>query len=143
MNGRCIWCHGEGGSLKEVTAVTPNRLLLRRQERTFLVHAEHEQAFLAFNERVNRFGWLFLGSIVACILAMVALEVVLVAGNKAAAVVGIGALTAVLGAVMVALPFSTPETVAIFGLRRASRIVRTMGAVVIILGAFVVLQGTN
>ena len=143
MNDRCIWCHGEDGSLKEVTAVTPDRWLLRRRQRTFLVHAEHEQLFMAFNERVNRFGRLFLGLIVVCVVAMVALELLLAAGHKTVAVVGIGAFTAILGAVMMALPFSTPETAAIFRLRRASRIVRTMGAVVIILGAFVVLQGTH
>lgn len=140
MEGRCIFCNRDGGDLRKVTVATRNRFLLKPAQKEFVVHREHEAAFVRFNERVLRSGRLFLTAIGVCLLAMVALEIALVAGARTVGVVGIGLAAVVMGIVLAALPFSTPETVALFGIRTAARLVRLTGAVVIGVGLFVILQ---
>ena len=139
MEGRCIWCNKVGGDLRQTTIVARHRLLSMPAQTEFLVHGEHEDAFKRFNERVGRSGRFFLMAIGVCLLAMVALEIALVAGARTVGVAGIGLAVVVLGIVLSVLPFSTPQTVALFGARTAARLVRIAGVLAIGLGLFVML----
>jgi len=139
MEGRCIWCNKVGGDLRETTVEARNRLLFMPGQAENLIHGEHEEAFRRFASRVGRSGRMFLAAIGVCLLAMVALEIALVAGARTVGVVGIGAATVALGIVLSVLPLSTPQTVALLGVRTAARLVRIAGALLIGLGVFVML----
>lgn len=137
MGQRCVWCNKDGGDLREIAAPEASRLVARRGPRAFLVHPEHERAFEAFHRRARKLGWLFLALIAASVLSLIAFEAVVLGGNRAAGVAGIGGTVLFLGGVMLALPFSTPETVALFGAQAASRLVRILGIGIAGLGAYV------
>lgn len=139
MEGRCIWCNKTGGNLRPTTVAARTPLLCRPAQPELAVHEEHEDAFRRFSERAGRSGRLFLTLLGACLLAMVALEIALVAGARTVGVVGIGLAVVVIGIVLSALPFSTPQTVALLGARTAARLVRVAGALLIGLGLFVTL----
>jgi len=139
MEGRCIWCNKVGGDLRRTTVETRNPLLFQPAQGEIVVHREHEEPFRRFAGRVGQSGRFFLTAIGACLLAMGALEIALVAGARTVGVVGIGLATVVLGIVLSALPLSTPQTVALLGARTAARLVRIAGALLIGLGVFVML----
>ncbi|HEV8701069.1 MAG TPA: hypothetical protein VGV60_07340 [Candidatus Polarisedimenticolia bacterium] len=139
MEGRCIWCNKVGGNLRQATVGARHPLLCGSAQTEFVVHEEHADAFRRLSERVGRSGWLFLAAIGVCLLAMVALEIALVAGARTVGIVGIGVAVVALGIVLSALPFSTPQTVALLGARTAARLVRVAGALLIGLGLFVAL----
>lgn len=139
MEGRCIWCNKVGGELRQTTVATRHPLLFSTAQGEIVVHREHEEALQRFAGRVGPSGRLFLAAVGACLLAMVALEIALAAGARTVGTAGIGLSIAALGIVLVARPLSTPQTVALFGLRAAARLVRVAGALLIGLGAFVLL----
>lgn len=139
MEGRCIWCNKAGGELRQTTVVTRHPLLFSTAQGDLVVHREHEEALRRFAARVGPSGRLFLTAVGACLLAMVALEIALAAGARTVGTAGIGLSVAALGIVLMALPLSTPQTVALFGVRAAARLVRVAGALLVGLGAFVML----
>lgn len=130
MKRRCIWCNGSGDDLKQIVLTSVNRLGVKTRDRTFLVHPQHEEAFIAFNSRVKKFGLLFLILVGVCLISMAVMQAVFLRSSPAYALLGIGVSTFMLGGLLVFFPFSTPETAAMFGVQRSVRIVRVLGVLV-------------
>ena len=129
MRGRCAWSNQESDQLKEVTLVAPNRLGLQPKPRTFQVLPECEAALRSFISRLERFGLLFTLSVLASSIAMV----VAAALGKYAVIPWMVAVTGVL---LIVFPFATPETVARLGFKTSITVVRFLGAVLLVLAAF-------
>ena len=129
MQGRCAWCNQKSDQLKEVTLVTPNRLGLQPQPRTFQVLPQHEPDLRRFISRLERFGLVFAVSMLAISIGMV----VAVALGRFALVPWLVALT---GALVIVFPFATPQTVSRFGFKTSITVVRFFGGALMVLGAF-------
>lgn len=140
MKQRCRWCNKAGPDLKEVVLTTLDRFAIKRVERSYLVHPEHEQDLARFNDLGLKYGRLFLTLVAVSIAAFMVLEVGLLQVHRAAAILGAGAVVILLGAGVIAMPFATPETVALFGLRTSIILVRACGCVAVGLGIFIALQ---
>lgn len=138
MKVRCIWCNKSGEDLKEIEALARNRFFRDSRPRRFYVHPAHEAEFRAFNDRVQRLGGWFLGLIGLALVSMLTLQFLLLTSGRGAAIAVTGALTLFIGAVIIAMPFATPETVSLVGIRGAVRLVRFAGVAVVGLGLFVI-----
>jgi hypothetical protein len=134
---RCLWCNQQGPDVREIVVTTVDRFGRSPHERTVAVHPEHEREFREFNDRVRRFGGLFLILVGACLLAALVLEFVLLRVNAAFGIIGIGLAVALLGGIIALFPFATPETVAAFGGRASKRLARGAGAAMIVAGLIV------
>jgi len=130
MKNRCIWCNKRDNDLKEITVTVSNRFASKPREEKFSIHVEHEGVFRKFNEYSQRFSKLFLILVGVSLLTMVLLQIVLVVVDKTLGIVGIGLAAIFLGSLVIVFPFSTPETVMIFGLKTAIKLVRGAGLVV-------------
>lgn len=138
MENRCIWCNKKDNSLKEIVVTASNRFGSKPREKIFFVHPEHEITFRAFNQYSEKFNKLFLVLIGIALLAMILLQIVLVAVNQNLGIIGVGVAVIFLGILVIVFPFSTPETVMLFGLKSAIKLVRVVGLVAVGLGGWVV-----
>jgi hypothetical protein len=129
MQGRCAWCNQESDQLKEVTIVTPNRLGLQPQPRTFQVLPQHEPDLRRYISRLERFGLLFTLLVLTISIAMV----LAAALGKFAFIPWLVALT---GALVIVFPFATPAAVSRFGFKTSIAVVRFAGGVLLVFGAF-------
>jgi len=134
---RCLWCNRPGADVHEIVVTTVNRFGAAPRQATLAVHPEHEQALRAFNERVRRFGGLFLVLVGVCLGSALLLELVLLRMSPAYATVGIGLAVALLGGLIAAFPFATPETITWLGGRASMRLARGAGAVLVTAGILV------
>lgn len=125
---RCVWCN-RPGVLKQVTVKITNRFGLDRIEQTLLVHPEHEQLVKEFSEFAVRNARRFLVILASLILAILPLEVVLLAANAQWALWGIALAVSGICMAVTLYPFPTPETVKLLGLRSAIRFARLAGLV--------------
>jgi len=129
MQGRCAWCNQESDELKEVTIVTPNRLGLQPQPRTFQVLPQYEPDLRRYISRLERFGLLF-----ALLILTISIGMVLAAAlGRFAYIPWMVALTGVL---VIVFPFATPQTVSRFGFKTSITVVRFVGGVLLVFGAF-------
>lgn len=129
MRGRCAWTNRESDQLKEVILVAPNRLGLEPKPRAFYVLPEFEPSLRSFVERFRRFGLVFLSSILLLTIGMV-----VAAGLQQLSV--IAAMVALMGVLIIVLPFATPETVKRFGFRTSIIIVRIIGVALLLIAAW-------
>lgn len=123
-----MWCN-RPGVLRQVAVNVTNRFGLGRIEQTFLVHPEHERLVKEFSEFAARNARRFLAILASLILAIVPLEVVLLAANAQWALWGIALAVSGIAVAVTVYPFPTPETVKLLGLRTAMRFVRLAGLV--------------
>ncbi len=129
MRGRCAWSNQESDQLKEVTLVAPNRLGLQPAPRTFQVLPQYEPSLRRFISRLERFGLLFALSVLAISIGMVTAAAL----GKFAFIPWMVGIT---GGLLIVFPFATPETVSRFGFKTSITVVRFLGAVLLVLAAF-------
>jgi hypothetical protein len=116
---KCIWCNKPCGP--EIT--------VEDKDGTYACCSEEcrhkSEKFLRFGKR---FSPLFLGLIIACTVALIALSV------TAPRLVSLP--MAAMGFVILFFPFCTPQTVQALGLKKSVLIGRIVGVIVIALGIF-------
>jgi hypothetical protein len=134
---RCVWCNRADGELVDLTVESRNRVARNPLPRTFRVHDEHRQNFVEFNRKVQRYGPIFLWGIGGFVTLTAVLQVLIFAFSPALGAAGVGAALVLLGGMLIALPFATPETVAMVGARASIKMVRAGGAVVVVFGLFI------
>ena len=134
---RCLWCNRPGADVREIVVTTVNRFGASPRQETLAVHPEHERALRAYTERARRFGGLFLALVGVCLGSALLLELVLLRMNPSYGTVGIGLAVALLGGLIAAFPFATPETIAMMGGRASMRLARGAGAFLVTAGVLV------
>lgn len=135
----CLWTNETSDRPVPVELDVPSRTGGAGSERTVYVLPEHEADLRAYVGRVARYGRTFFVAILAITALLVAVPLV---GDAAgwsdrsiAASVGLGVVA--LGALIVAFPFATPETVGAFGVRTSVRIARVLGGITVALGVWI------
>ena len=120
-----------------------DRIGRHRGSMTVQVLPEHESALRAHIDLGHRYGSRFLVAMIVLGLAAFTFAMAPAIDRSLAptAVPIAGVLIGLMGVLMIALPFTTPETSAFFGLRRSIRIARVLGAVMLVLGAWIVIAG--
>lgn len=131
---RCVWCN-RGGNLVELSFSTKEPLTGSPVEWTVFVHAEHGAFVDRSVRRLSRWGTTWF--------------VLVMTGVGAAPLVGMSIgwpfaalLPALIGILIIALPFATPTTGRLFGMCTAQRVARVLGLLVVLGGVlgFVALQ---
>ncbi|ESS12790.1 MAG: hypothetical protein A07HR60_00260 [uncultured archaeon A07HR60] len=133
----CVWSGKSGCVLTQTQYDIPRTYFGsfagKAREIELTVCAEHSSELDAYIESYNRYGAIFDKSFVilfAGILGGLAFEVMVTRP------MGVTSVFVVLtGILFTSLPFSTPQTVAAFGLRRSIWIARTGGVIFILLGS--------
>ena len=138
---RCIWTNDTSDRAVPVTLDVPTPTGGTTAPRTLHVLPEHEADLRAYNARVVRYGRPFLAGMLGLCGLLVAAAVAGPAfgwGDRTvAAVVGLGVVG--MGALMVALPFATPQTVEALGIRASRRGARALGVLTVALGGTIAL----
>lgn len=136
MRKRCIWTGERSDDLVPVSVTTLNRFGTRPREETFYVQPQYEAAFRDFQADFVRHAGTFLKGLVLFMLAVLLTSALMLAGllGEDLGLVLMGVVTAALGAGVYRFPFATPETVAMFGLRRSIRFARAAGVLTVITG---------
>jgi hypothetical protein len=141
MKPQCAWTGVRTADAVPITIPGVDRFGRNVPPRTVRVLPEHADDLMSFADRVRRYGRLFLGAITVLTIGMVAAVILLmadvVAESTAARVVGV--LVALLGMLGVSMPFTTPETIGAFGVRRSIVVARVLGVITIALGAMIAL----
>ncbi len=139
VNGRCLWCNQRGGALENVGLPSE---LDGQSEGT--VHAEHRQPLVSFMELVERRKNLFVGLVLALVFLMMNSTILGLAVGWTVGVLVMGVTLLGLGAVTWFMPFATPQTVQMMGVRRSIIVARACAAGVGIFGlVLLVLACTN
>ena len=133
----CVWSGKSGCALTQTQYEIPRTYLGsfagKAREIELTVCAEHSSELDAFVESYNQYGAIFDKASVILfvgILGGLAFEMAF------ARPIGVTSVFVILtGILFTSLPFSTPQTVAVFGLRRSIRIARTGGVILILLGS--------
>ena len=125
--GRCAWSGADADDLEPVEADAVDRFGRPAGRRVFWVRPRHRDAFLAFNAYVFRWARWFLPSVTLCVGIMIA-------ASAMAGQVGLGFGLLVLGTLMLFLPFATPETVEMLGVRKSVVMTRGMAVLMILAG---------
>lgn len=143
MRERCAWTNERSDRLIAVELPGVNRLGRPAQPVTLHVLPEHAAELRIHAERVRRYGTPFLVAIVTLSILILAAALLPVFGDawRRPAIVGTGIVLGLMGALVIALPFSTPETSRFFGLRRSIQIARASGALLVLMAAAIVLFG--
>lgn len=102
--------------------------------RRFPVDPRHRQALFAFSAFSARYGPRFLPALGLWLVATVVASYV-------RGIAGAGLGLVLLALLMFALPFATPETVAMLGIRTSVVLMRCLAGVIVLLGAFLLLIG--
>jgi len=134
MPDRCVWCHRSDEPLTTIRVERPAWLPSHVNEEEVVVHPDHEEPVRAFYAAVRRHG-----PTAFRLLIRIALFGSLAAAGTAFVSpflsLGVAVLMLVgIGATLLRYPFSTPETVQLFGIRRARRIARGVGLACILFG---------
>ena len=130
--GTCAWAGVAADDLEPVELETVDRFGRRAGPRVFWVRPRHRDAFLAHGARVRRWGRWLLPFLVVGVALMVA-------GAAFAGPIGLGFGLGLLGILFVALPFATPETVEMLGVRKSVAVVRGMGVAMAVAGVLLIL----
>ena len=139
MDPKCAWTGKRSSRAVKITVDGVDRIGRPAPPEVLHVLPEHEQDLRAFAGRARRFGSTFLVAVLALTLGMVAAAVLGGAGvwsTRVTAVV-VGMLVSLQGFLFVAMPFATPETVQMMGIRRAMLLVRVLGLFTIALGVVI------
>lgn len=143
MADRCIWTFQRDDRVVPVTVDAPALFGGRTRLMTVHVLPEHEDELRAYLDLAVRYA----RTALYAMLALAAAIVVVTIGALALQVpdrlvaIAVGGLTAAIGLVLVALPFSTPQTVMVVGLRQSVRIARWIGWVTVAIGAAIAALG--
>ncbi len=142
-SGRCAWTGERSDRLLTVVVESVDRIGRRSGPVTLQVLPEHERALRDHVALVRRYGARFLVAVIVIGGAsFVAAMAPIVDPSWAAVALPIsGLLLMALGLLFVALPFTTPETSAFFGLRRSIVIARVLGLLLAVLGVSIAIAG--
>lgn len=121
----CIWSHKKDPGTRQISLKPGERSL----EETYWVCPVQEAEFRHFYTQAARHGNLFLGLI--GLIVAVGFGLVLFESD-----VGVALLLLSIAAVMLTLPFATPQTVQRFGVRTSVWLVRVGGVVMLGFGIF-------
>ncbi|MEM1117187.1 MAG: hypothetical protein AAF845_19855 [Bacteroidota bacterium] len=143
MPERCIWTFQRDDRVIPVTVDAPALFGGRALPRTFHVLPEHEADLRAYLDLAARYGRPMLGGVLGLTAAIVGVAVLAVAFGwpDRLVAVAVGALTAGIGLVLIALPFVTPQTVMAFGLQSSVRIARWVGGLTVAVGGVIAVLG--
>jgi hypothetical protein len=141
MARRCVWCNRADDPLESIQVQTREPLQGSPTEKEVSVHPIHENAVRRYYAERRTHAATSFSAIVGItgglmVISVVAL-VVLGAFPDAAGVTSVlllaccGLALAGIGGTMIARPFSTPETISLFGIRRSKQIMRGVGIVCI------------
>lgn len=120
--------------MQSIRVLKPSVLSSTVREETVLVHSEHEAPVRQYYRAVRQDGPFALRllagvSVVGAVLSFGTAFVLPVVSGIMGAL-----LLMTIGAVILRFPFSTPETIQLFGLRRSLTITRISGIVCLLLG---------
>lgn len=139
---RCLWCGSREGPTERLTARVPDRLAMHLVRVELGVHPRHRSRLRRYLARYRRRGGRFVGGVVTLlVLPVVAATVVHLAVPEPAVRElwlrrTISPLVAAFGLLFVWLPFATPLTTRLLGVRRSTVLVRAMGAAMVAFGAW-------
>lgn len=140
---RCAWSGKRSPRVIQVEVPSVDRFGRGRPPVVVSVLPEHEAELRAHADRLRRYAGRFLAAVVllgiVSFVAAIAGAVVPEVATVSMVIAGVGVL--LIGLLFLALPFSTPETSAFFGLRRSMAIVRILGAIMAAMGVWIVLYG--
>lgn len=122
MSDRCVWCHRSDEPLETIQVERPAWLPSTVDEEEVVVHPDHAEPVRAFYTAVRRHG-----PTAFRLLIRIALFGTLAAVGTAFVYPVLSGAVAVLmlvgvGGVLLRYPFSTTETIQLFGIRRAQQI---------------------
>jgi hypothetical protein len=130
MRHRCIWSNRQGDDLVGIRLPKTDALGRVVGERTAFVQQIHEQRARAFVEKAVRHGRLF--------LALILLGVMGLLGFGAAGwTVLAGASIVGMGITVLFLPFVTPQTMEMFGIRTSIVLARVAGLLLVAMGGVI------
>jgi len=134
MPDRCIWCHRSDQPLETIQVERPAWLPSTAKEEDVVVHPDHAEPVRAFYAAVRQHG-----PTAFRLLMRITLFGTLAAVGTAFLSPMLSLSVAVLmlvgiGGVLLRYPFSTTETIQLFGLRRARQIARGVGGACILFG---------
>lgn len=132
--GRCIWCNKKSDSLRKVVIMKGNRHALRPQKEIFYVHISHEVEFRSFANKVKRYGKTLLSLLGFAIFLIAGFEVILLTYDRVVGLIGISIVTALIGLVLIIMPFTNMKMVQILGANLTSKLIRTVGVLVVAVG---------
>ncbi len=137
----CIWSHETSDRTISVALDVPSATGGEGSRRTVWVLPEHEADLRACNASVTRNGRLFLVATLglSALVAVVASDVMGLPESASTAAGGLG--VAAIGLVIAALPFATPQTIQMVGIRRSVVFVRALGLLVAAMGVWVAAAG--
>ena len=132
--GRCIWCNKKSDSLRKVVIMKGNRHALRPQKEIFYVHISHEVNFRSFANKVKRYGKTLLSLFGLAIFLIAGFEIILLTYDRVVGLIGISIITALMGLVLITMPYTNMKTVQKMGANMTSILIRSVGVVVVVVG---------
>jgi len=124
---RCAWSGAAGADLEQVEVETVDRWGRPRGPRAFWVQPQHRAALVAHGRFAARYARWFLPAVVVSLALMVL-------ATQLAGTPGLALGLALFGTLLVALPFATPETVWMLGVRKSVLLARGIGVVMALVG---------
>lgn len=141
MKPQCAWTGVRTADAVPITIPGVDRFGRTVQPRTVHVLPEYADDLRTFADRVRRYGRLFLGAIAVLTIGMVGAAGLFMTDvfTESIAARAVGVLIALLGLLMLGMPFTTPETISAFGVRRSIVVARVLGVITVALGAMIAL----
>ena len=130
---KCSWCNRAGDDLTELELDVPNTLGFGAHPERFHVHSDHEKRLRDFVAFTRRYAPVFI------ILLAVLLAISLIGAAVKQEIIADGAIAAV-GLTIVALPFSTHQTVQMLGVRTSVLVGRVAGTLLMLMGVAMALD---
>ena len=130
---KCIWCYKKSYDVKEVVITGTSFPVSKRRDISLFVCPEHEERLRRFYDRVRRYGFLFIGLIVICLIVFIGAICWRVDNNYLGPYLFTGSF-AVMGAVIFIFPFCSQTTFDLMSIATAIKVTRIMGVVIFALG---------
>lgn len=137
MERRCVWCNRADGPLESIQVQTREPLRDTPTEKEVPVHPAHEHKVRRYYAERRTHGTTAFSIITGLVGGLTVISVVGIvvigafpgASNVASVLLlaSCGLALSGIGVTMIAHPFSTPETVSLFGIRRSKQIMRGVG----------------
>ena len=132
--GRCIWCNKKSDSLRQVVIIKSNRHALRPQKEIYYVHISHEVEFRSYANKVKRYGKTLLSLFGLAIFLLAGFEIILLTYDRVVGLIGMSIVTALMGLVLITMPLSSMKTSQKIGANMTSKLIRSVGVVIVAVG---------
>ncbi len=136
MKPLCLWTGTRNERAVAIVLPSTDRFGAPNGTQTVHVLPEHIDELREFAVLTQRYARSFLIWILGLSLLLIPLAILAGMGavSESLLLLCVGVITIATGALVYALPFATPETVGMFGVRRSIRILRILGVVLIVIG---------